>query len=97
MATRWSWYRGFSPQDAHRERLDGQAVREVRVMVRPDSVDDVQPQGIALDIAKQVEGELAYPGQIRITVVRESCATEFARCRRCRLGRSVGGAGEHGR
>ncbi|MDP9861298.1 MULTISPECIES: ribonuclease Y [Streptosporangium] len=56
-----------------------QAGREIRVMVKPDSVDDIQAQVIARDVAKQVEEELAYPGQIRITVVRESRATEFAR------------------
>ena len=56
-----------------------QAGREIRVMVKPDSVDDIQAQVIARDIAKQVEEELTYPGQIRITVVRESRAMEFAR------------------
>jgi ribonucrease Y len=56
-----------------------QAGREIRVMVKPDTVDDIQAQVIARDIAKQVEEELTYPGQIRITVVRESRAIEFAR------------------
>jgi ribonuclease Y len=56
-----------------------QAGREIRVMVKPESVDDIQAQVIARDIAKQVEEELTYPGQIRVTVVRESRATEFAR------------------
>jgi ribonuclease Y len=56
-----------------------QAGREIRVMVKPGSVDDIQAQVIARDIAKQVEEELTYPGQIRVTVVRESRATEFAR------------------
>ena len=56
-----------------------QAGREIRVMVKPDSIDDIQAQVIARDVAKQIEEELTYPGQIRITVVRESRATEFAR------------------
>ncbi|GLZ11089.1 ribonuclease Y [Actinomadura sp. NBRC 104425] len=56
-----------------------QAGREIRVMVKPEAVDDIQAQVIARDIAKQVEDELTYPGQIRVTVVRESRATEFAR------------------
>jgi ribonucrease Y len=56
-----------------------QAGREVRVMVKPENVDDIQAQVIARDVAKQVEEELTYPGQIRVTVVRESRATEFAR------------------
>jgi ribonuclease Y len=56
-----------------------QAGREIRVMVKPEQVDDIHAQVIARDVAKQVEEELAYPGQIRITVVRESRATEYAR------------------
>jgi ribonuclease Y len=56
-----------------------QAGREIRVMVKPENIDDIQAQVVARDIAKQVEEELTYPGQIRITVVRESRAIEFAR------------------
>jgi ribonuclease Y len=55
-----------------------QAGREVRVMVLPDAVDDIQAQVIAREIAKQVESDLTYPGQIRVTVIRESRATEIA-------------------
>jgi ribonuclease Y len=56
-----------------------QAGREIRVMVLPDVVDDIAAQVMARDIAKQVEEELTYPGQIRVTVVRESRATEVAK------------------
>jgi ribonuclease Y len=56
-----------------------QAGREIRVMVLPEAVDDIAAQVMARDIAKQVEEELTYPGQIRVTVVRESRATEVAK------------------
>ncbi|HBX81162.1 MAG: ribonuclease Y [Propionibacteriaceae bacterium] len=56
-----------------------QAGREIRVMVLPDKVDDLAAHAIAKDIAKQVEEELTYPGQIKVTVVRESRAVELAR------------------
>lgn len=56
-----------------------QAGRELRVMVKPGDVDDIQAQVIARDVAKRVEDELTYPGQIRVTVIRESRAIEFAR------------------
>ena len=48
-------------------------------MVAPDQVDDIEAQVMARDIAKQFEQELTYPGQIKITVIRESRATETAR------------------
>jgi ribonuclease Y len=56
-----------------------QAGREIRVMVRPDDVDDIAAAVLARDVAKQIEEELTYPGQIRVTVVRESRVTEIAR------------------
>ena len=56
-----------------------QAGRDVRVMVLPDEVDDIAAQVLARDIAKQFEEELTYPGQIKVTVIRESRATEVAR------------------
>jgi ribonucrease Y len=66
-------------QDGVEKVFAMQAGREIRVMVKPSDVDDIQAQVIARDVAKQVEDELTYPGQIRVTVVRESRAIEFAR------------------
>jgi ribonuclease Y len=56
-----------------------QAGREVRVMVLPEIVDDIGAQVLARDIVKQIEEELTYPGQIKVTVIRESRTTEIAR------------------
>ena len=56
-----------------------QAGREVRVMVKPDSVDDVEAAKLARDIVKNVEDKLTYPGQIKVMVIRESRSVEYAR------------------
>ncbi len=56
-----------------------QAGREVRVIVQPDKFDDVASGRLARDIAKRIEEELDYPGQIRVTVVREIRTTEVAK------------------
>jgi ribonucrease Y len=56
-----------------------QAGREVRVMVKPDQISDADATVLARDIAKQIEDELEYPGQIRVMVIRESRAIDFAK------------------
>ncbi len=56
-----------------------QAGREVRVMVVPEEVDDAAAHLLARDVARQIEDELTYPGQIRVTVVRETRAVGTAR------------------
>ena len=56
-----------------------QAGREVRVMVQPERITDAEAQMLARDIARKVETEMTYPGQIRITVVRETRAVETAK------------------
>ena len=56
-----------------------QAGREVRILVQPDKVGDDQVVLLARSIAKKIEDELDYPGQIKISVIRESRATEYAK------------------
>ena len=56
-----------------------QAGREVRVVVDPEEVDDLGAMRLARDISKQIEESLQYPGQIRVTVLRETRAAEYAR------------------
>jgi ribonuclease Y len=56
-----------------------QAGREVRVMVKPDQISDADATVLARDIAKQIEDEMEYPGQIRVMVIRESRAVDFAK------------------
>ncbi|MFD0943392.1 ribonuclease Y [Savagea faecisuis] len=56
-----------------------QAGREVRIIVRPDQVDDITQHRLARDIRKQIEEELNYPGHIKVTVIRETRAVEYAK------------------
>ena len=56
-----------------------QAGREIRVVVEPNKVDDNEAMQMARDISKQIEAELEYPGQIKVTVVRETRCIEYAR------------------
>jgi ribonuclease Y len=56
-----------------------QAGREVRILVEPESIDDVAANKMAREVVKKIEETLAYPGQIKVTVIRESRAVEFAR------------------
>src|SRR5580765_810999 len=56
-----------------------QAGREIRVIVKPGEIDDDQAALLSHEIAREIEHELEYPGQIKVTVIRESRATEFAK------------------
>jgi ribonuclease Y len=56
-----------------------QAGREIRVFVTPTEINDLEAQKIARDIALRIENELKYPGEIKINVIRETRAIEFAR------------------
>jgi ribonuclease Y len=56
-----------------------QAGREIRVIVNPDDVDDFRMTSLSEEIARRIEGELQYPGQIKVVVIREQRAVDFAR------------------
>jgi len=56
-----------------------QAGREVRIIVKPGSVSDGEAAVLAREVAKKIESEMTYPGQIKVTVLRETRATEYAR------------------
>ena len=56
-----------------------QAGREIRIMVKPDKIDDAVSVRLARDIVKKIESELEYPGQIKVTVIRETRAVDYAK------------------
>jgi ribonuclease Y len=56
-----------------------QAGRELRIIVENDKVSDDESIMLSRDIAKQIETELSYPGQIKVTVIRETRAVEYAK------------------
>jgi ribonuclease Y len=56
-----------------------QAGREIRVIVKPQQIDDVEAMRLARDVSKKIEESLEYPGQIKVTVIRETRAVEYAR------------------
>ena len=56
-----------------------QAGREVRIMVKPDNVDDISANALARDVAKKIQEDLVFPGQIKVTVIRETRSVEYAR------------------
>jgi ribonucrease Y len=52
-----------------------------RIIVRPNEIDDLGSMRLARDVAKKIEETLQYPGQVKVTVVRETRASEFAKLR----------------
>ncbi len=56
-----------------------QAGREIRVLVKPQEIDDPSAAIMAREMAKKIENELEYPGQIKVTVLRETRAIEYAK------------------
>ncbi len=56
-----------------------QAGREVRIIVKPETIDDLASARLARDVAKKIEETMQYPGQIRVTVIRETRSTEYAK------------------
>lgn len=71
---------GIATSFSHVEKAYAiQAGREIRVFVTPDNISDLEAKKMARDIADRIEGELKYPGEIKVNVIREMRAIEYAR------------------
>ena len=51
----------------------------MRIIVQPEKIDDLSAMRLARDVAERVQGEMTFPGEIKVTVIRETRATEYAR------------------
>jgi ribonuclease Y len=56
-----------------------QAGRELRIFVEPKAISDDEASALANEVARKIEAEMAYPGQIKVTVIRETRSSEYAR------------------
>ena len=56
-----------------------QAGREIRVFVKPEEISDIEAKKLARDVALRIENELKYPGEIKVTIIRENRVIEYAR------------------
>ena len=61
------------------EKLWKQAGREVRLIVKPDKISDDQMTILARDVAKRIENEMDYPGQIKVNIIRETRVVDYAK------------------
>ncbi|NLN19776.1 MAG: ribonuclease Y [Firmicutes bacterium] len=81
-----NYIRRLEKLEAIADSLDGveksyaiQAGREIRIIVKPERIDDATATKLARDMVKRIESELEYPGQIKVTVIRETRAVEYAK------------------
>ena len=73
------YYLLVSPDGPYQSVADLQAGRELRIMVESDKLDDFESAMICKEVARKIEKDLSYPGQIKVTVIRESRAVEYAK------------------
>ena len=69
----------FAVLQRNQEEIRRRAGREIRILVRPEEMDDLASSRLARDVVKKIEEQLQYPGQIKVTVIRETRAVEYAK------------------